>query len=325
MGGYSDKEHEEAFYKLASFRAIHAYPLRIVKFILRQRALAIDPSASIYGRSKRMLSIVAKLERNPNMKATQMQDFGGCRAVMADIKGLNELIAQFRELAPSLEGIEEYNYLEKPKQDGYRSTHFVVRYRSRHPQYLHLPGRRIEIQIRSRLQHQWATALETIDLFTEQTLKIGGGTPNWKRFFKLASSLFAIREKCANVPDVPDSREDVLAELKELWGWMRVPDRLNQWMTVINGVIPQEHGTNRMYLIETDVEKKTTEVKVYSSEQIMEAYMQYNESEQINNRELSKNAVLVTARSVDELRLGYPSYYGDAKAFLREIEKEFGC
>jgi hypothetical protein len=321
-GPYTDEQREDAFYKVAGFRATHAYPLRIVRTILRQRAISTDLTATVYGRSKRIISIVAKLERNKNMKLTQMQDIGGCRAIVGDIKGVNDLVSQFRAMSSRLEDIEEYNYLEKPKEDGYRSIHFVVRYRSRHPELEHIPSRRIEIQIRSRLQHQWATALETIDLFTRQTLKIGGGTPNWKRFFALASSLFAMREACPCVPQTSPDRGDVITEITDLWRYLRVQERLNQWMTVITTGIPQEHGTNTMYLIETDVDKMTTGVKLYPAERIADAYSDYSAAERNNQTDSSKSAVLVSASSVDELRLGYPSYYGDAQVFLREIEKE---
>src|SRR5690606_39699271 len=46
----------------------------------------------------------------------------------------------------------------------------------------------IEIQIRTRLQHAWATAVETVDVMKGTDLKSGGGTPDWREFFALAAS-----------------------------------------------------------------------------------------------------------------------------------------
>src|SRR5438067_2325571 len=57
------------FDKVADFRASHAYPLSVVTTILRQRAQAIDPTATVYARTKRMISILRKLERYPSMQA----------------------------------------------------------------------------------------------------------------------------------------------------------------------------------------------------------------------------------------------------------------
>lgn len=45
--------------------------------------------AIISGRTKRIRSIIAKLERQPTMALTTMQDIGGCRAVMDALKPPN--------------------------------------------------------------------------------------------------------------------------------------------------------------------------------------------------------------------------------------------
>ena len=52
-------------------------------------------------------------------------------------------------------------------------------------------GLRVEVQIRSKLQHFWATAIETVDFFTRQAIKSSEGHPDWVDFFKLVSSAFA--------------------------------------------------------------------------------------------------------------------------------------
>ncbi|MBU6438396.1 MAG: hypothetical protein KGQ77_12790, partial [Betaproteobacteria bacterium] len=60
-------------------------------------------------------------------------------------------------------------------------------------------NQKIEVQLRTRLQHAWATAVEIVDAFTGQALKSGlklnSGDPKWRRFFALMSSVIAIREK----------------------------------------------------------------------------------------------------------------------------------
>src|SRR4051794_10530893 len=71
--------------QISEYRQTFAYPLRCVATILRKRALAVDGTATVYGRSKRMVSIMMKLIRYPNMRLTTMQDIAGCRAVVADM------------------------------------------------------------------------------------------------------------------------------------------------------------------------------------------------------------------------------------------------
>jgi len=306
--------------KIAAFRETHVYALRVVTTLLRQRALKLDPGANVYSRMKRVTSVLTKLMRNSSMQVTTMQDLGGCRAVVEDIGDVLELARQFREIKPRLEDPKEYDYIAKPKPDGYRSMHFVIRFRTSIPGYGDLPSRRIEIQVRSKLQHQWATALETIDLFTGQTLKLGGGLAYWKRFFVLASAIFAQKEKCQCVPGCSNYQE-TLQESRGLWRGLRIRDQFEGWVTAAQSLIPQDHGSNSMYLIEIDVEKKTTQIKPFSSDSVFSAFTEYREAETRNKPFQGKSAVLVTASSVNQLRRAFPSYYGDTKAFLKEIEQ----
>jgi hypothetical protein len=309
---------EEAFNKLVAFRASHAYPLRIVTTLLGQRAHFIDPNATVYARTKRLASIISKLNRIPSMQVTTMQDLGGCRAVVDSIDSVWTLAEQFRALTPHLEEPREYDYISNPKADGYRSIHFVVRYKPRHTKYSHLPSRRIEIQVRSQLQHKWATALETIDLFTAQTLKAGGGQHFWKRFFVLTSSIFAMKENCPMVPLAAANEKDLLLETGGLWRGLRIRDQFDSWITAAQTFIPQKHEMSSTYLIETDIERKTTNVRTFPT--IFSAYAEYNKAERRNQILQGRSAVLVSAISINQLRDAFPSYYGDTKSFLDEVE-----
>jgi len=50
------------------------------------------------------------------------------------------------------------------------------------------------MQIRSRVQHAWATAVETVDMFSGQALKSSHGDDKWLRFFAVAASEMAYIE-----------------------------------------------------------------------------------------------------------------------------------
>lgn len=127
--GTDENAKEADFDIVAAFRATHAYPLRVVTTLLRQHARRVDSSASVYARTKRMISIITKLQRTRSMQATTMQDMGGCRAVVDTIESVAKLTEQFRQISPQLDDPREYNYIANPKPDGYRSVHFVVKYR----------------------------------------------------------------------------------------------------------------------------------------------------------------------------------------------------
>ncbi len=52
----------------------------------------------------------------------------------------------------------------------------------------------IEVQLRTRLQHNWATAVETVGIFTGEALKSSQGNEDWQDFFRLVSTWFAHKE-----------------------------------------------------------------------------------------------------------------------------------
>lgn len=180
---------------------------------LKTRARKIDSRAVVVAqRIKRLPSILAKLrrarrERSQNMDLARMHDIGGCRVIMQNINHVDRLVTAYKDSAaknPNVrnEFVRDYDYVQFPKPDGYRSVHLVYKYRSPALDRQAWNGLRIEIQIRSRLQHAWATAVESVDTFTKQALKSNVGNPDWKRFFALMGSVIAIKE---NKPTVPDA------------------------------------------------------------------------------------------------------------------------
>ena len=74
-------------------------------------------------------------------------------------------------------------------------------------------GLKVELQFRSKLQHVWATAVETVGAFTRQALKSSRGQAEWLRFFALMSSHIARTEKTHLIPDTPANNAELKAEL----------------------------------------------------------------------------------------------------------------
>ncbi|MBN3017364.1 hypothetical protein JXX18_16350, partial [Ruthenibacterium lactatiformans] len=72
----------------------------------------------------------------------------------------------------------------------------------------------IEIQFRTHLQHLWATAVETMGLFTKEAIKSGQGDAEVKRFFQLASALIAKKENQPIPPNVVDDIDEIISELE---------------------------------------------------------------------------------------------------------------
>jgi hypothetical protein len=155
-----------------------------------------------------MESIRRKLIRLPNMALTTMGDIGGCRVVLdaADtVKDFTKLLSTETEHGY---GVAK-DYISSPTKFGYRGVHLIHKYYARPAN--EYDGIRIEVQLRSKLQHPWATAVETIDFVTGQNLKSGEGEPDWLRFFSLMGTVIATREGAPPVPNTPI----ITSELKD--------------------------------------------------------------------------------------------------------------
>lgn len=177
---------------MGNWRSSHSYPLHALKMTLRRRARRLESGALVAQRLKRLPSIVNKLERSQGMKLSRMHDIGGCRAVLTNIQQVRKLVDSYqisrgKNPKTRAEFVKPYDYIAEPKVDGYRSIHLVYKYRSDSELHKCWNGLRIEIQIRSRLQHAWATAVETVDAFSGTSLKTTGGSgsekTDWGRFY----------------------------------------------------------------------------------------------------------------------------------------------
>ena len=120
---------EEALNITANWRASHAYPLRVMCATLRSRAKRIDEEVLIVQRLKRMPSIASKLRRFDRMQLSQMQDLGGCRAVMSSCKEVYELVSLYESIPTEVASLcRKTDYISAPKESGYRGVHLVYEY-----------------------------------------------------------------------------------------------------------------------------------------------------------------------------------------------------
>ena len=118
------------------------------------------------------------------------------------------------------------DYISDPKPSGYRGIHLVYRYFSDKKKSMY-NGMKIEMQLRSKYQHAWATAVETVGMFSGQALKSSLGSEDWQRFFSLMGSVIALREGTAMVPNTPTDGRALVAELSDYASRLKVEERLN--------------------------------------------------------------------------------------------------
>ena len=300
-----------------NWRSAHDYPLRVLTKSLRTRARRIDEHAIVTQRLKRLPSVKTKLKQLKGMRFSQMQDLGGCRAIMSSINDVNKL-AQLYKRSPlkAAKFWKDTDYIAKPKNDGHRGRHLIYEYLSERPNLSAYNGLKVEIQIRTHRQHVWATAVETVDVFTNQAMKSGLGQPSWKRFFTLMSSAIAGIEKCPIVPGAPLERSDLLAELRELCRDLRVSAVLPGLQAGVE-LVPSILGSHS-YILVLDFAQENTEVLGFSNS--VSAARKYLEIERLTMNNPAILAVQVSVDSVASLRKGYPNFYLDSGEFLEMVD-----
>ena len=123
------ENREQVLDVVDNWRSSHNYPLHALMMTLRSKVASVDQAALTAQRLKRLTSITAKLSREPSMQLSQMQDIGGCRAVVKDIHCLKALVSKFEKgKLRCWELHRPYDYVARPKPDGYRSVHLVYKY-----------------------------------------------------------------------------------------------------------------------------------------------------------------------------------------------------
>ena len=262
------------------------------------------------------------------MKLTQMQDIGGCRAIVSNVSRLKLLIKAYKSGTAKnptrghvLHKINDY--ITEPKDDGYRSYHLVYRYRSVAEKHQIYNDLKIEIQLRSRLQHAWATAVETVGTFSGQPLKSGGGEQDWRRFFALMGSAIALRERCPKVPNTPLDKEELIDELRALKNKLNVRAVLEGWRASLSIVQSKRVQDAVAFLLEIDPEAwqvKHTSFAKHQLEQASELYLE-REKEIAVRAIPGAQVVLASTNSLRALRSAFPNYYLDTKVFLEAMDK----
>lgn len=306
------------------WRAIHIYPMQVFYVRLKSASKTIDRNALISQRLKRTYSIIAKLQRGyhgrrPSMELHQMQDIAGCRATLSSVELANKLCEgkYIRgELKHKLVGRKDY--IEAPKSDGYRGIHLIYKYKSDKEKKKIYNDLLVEIQLRSRLQHLWATAVETAGLFTRQAIKSSEGSPDWAEFFKLLSSAFARLEHCPMVPNTPNDEKELYLRIAQKEKELNVINKMRGWTRALRVFNEQgkKKGKARFFLLELDIRGEKLTIHPYTKregERALDDYAKLGDR-YLGNKEY--DVVLVGVDAAHELETAYPNYYADTNEFL---------
>jgi putative GTP pyrophosphokinase len=143
-------------------------------------------------RLKRLESVRIKLTNGTVNNLVTMGDIGGLRIILNDL----DAVSTFQEaFCPKRRGHitlqDTKDYIQHPKANGYRSLHLQLQVVHNHDIFTALP---IELQVRTKLQHAWATAVEVAGVIQNKHYKTGDWDANWEHFFQAASKVLAHKE-----------------------------------------------------------------------------------------------------------------------------------
>lgn len=334
---------------LTYWRNSHVLPLSQAEVLVLRYIHRIDKDAYIAKRLKRLESIRKKLNYNKNnpmgpMVLTSMQDIAGIRIVLTHLVKLRNFFkvlekeSCFRE---NDELIKYKDYIKNPKDDGYRGIHLVAKFKNEFGD-----NKKVEFQLRTKLQHSWATSLEIVDLFTKQNLKSNDGGDGWKAFFRQVGQQFEIIE---NLPSFV--KNDQKALVSEYLKYLKSnPQALYQSIAVykfittpLEGVVTEltveglfkayaeslneinekivkhNKSTDDLVLLRLNVLNRQLELDFFNKNQSEKASEQYG----FHEAKLAKNSnwvvALLSTNAIGGLKQAYPNYFADSEVFLSYI------
>ena len=278
---------------------------------------AVDTDAVVAQRLKRLSSIEFKLTRFPEMPLSRMQDIGGCRAVVHSMSHVRQIQQLYVDSSLKHRLIRTKDYVAEPKDSGYRSLHLIYRYYSdKKPTYNNL---QIEIQIRTHIQHAWATAVETVGTFLDQSLKASRGSSEWLHFFTLMSSAFALKEGMPLVPGPPTEKPLLVSQIRALARHLSVRPTLTNYQRALQTTMAPELRHAKYFLLTLRPLLTSVIVSSYRKQELEKASDEYLATEKLIEKEPGSQAVLVSAESIAALLRAYPNYFLDTTVFLDEL------
>ncbi len=315
----SAEEIKNAEDALTYWRTIHSPVISDFHDVLKKVAYAINKKSVIVQRIKRSHSIIRKLNRMDGMKLARMQDIAGIRVILKDIKEVYKLVDTLKTNGFIHELKNEKDYIKEPKKSGYRGIHLVYKYNN--PVKSESNGLHIEVQIRTKLQHIWATAVETISTFLGTHLKFDEGQPKWLKYFALTSSAFSFVENSPSVPkyENKDERETLELAIYE-YNYNNINENLSAYSVAANFICNKVDESKKYHIVTLDTKARQVKIDSFTDSEIDLANKKYTEIERQNSKISTNQSVLVSTESIHELQEGFPNYFLDIKDFLTQME-----
>lgn len=314
----NSKEFYDSIPVFHNWRSAHAFPMQIMLDLLRKNAIRIDKKAIAVQRLKRVPSIIGKLIREKNMNLSRMEDIAGCRVVVDNVSHVTRIHTSLQKSRTKNILHRERDYISYPKESGYRGIHLVFKYNCGKEKF---KGMAVELQIRSKIQHSWATAVEVVGAYTKQALKASTGDTIWLDFFKYVSVEFSKLENCP--VDSMHITIDTFSKMHECIEQLNLSDRLRAFKVATKALTRDKGKGAGYFILLLDLDKKIVSYSRFGKSQLADATEFYSEQEKTYKDDISKDVVMVSASSVRDLKRAYPNYFADTEVFEKYLAKVY--
>lgn len=316
------EEKEKALQILNNWRAVHDYPMNTFQSTIRSKVKSFRFKAIVVERLKRKYSILLKLNRNPKMKLSRMQDIWWLRVVLREIDYVYKLRNSIVNSKFAHVLLRNDDYIISPKKSGYRWIHLVYKYKNKYtPDYNWL---QIEIQLRTELQHIRATAVEIMWIILKYSLKSSEWPEQRLNFFSVCSSVFALREKQNKLSEHENvSDSDLKMQLKQMIIKLGVIEKMMAYSSAIEFIdtkLSKKKKIYKDYLLVLDIRKKNILVHGFKKWELTEATDLYLSYEREFTSEKDGQVVLVSWEWLRQLKKAYPNYFWDSSEFIKILE-----
>lgn len=325
---------EEEKLEFDNFREAHNIIIKL--FTIELKKVNFSKQHLTASRNKRIETIISKLCRPEKPKLDRIHDIAGTRIIFENIKSLDDYIdiLENTELVNFKEKINEdknrYNYIKNPKSDGYRSIHKVFYYSSNIPystlneKSFNLENKKIELQLRTRLQHIWATTVEIYDIINKSNIKTG--THN-----KLETKEGLFFKKCSLVFEGIESNdvEKIKININEIFrdkDLVEIYNRLKGIKNIKNIQLPKTLGSDEVFILITDLNKgKTTffttdPIEKNDKQDTFLINASYRRLEEKNTKG-EYILLLLTLGDIKKLKNVYPNYFLNTNEFISILKK----
>ncbi|TAF15704.1 MAG: hypothetical protein EAZ74_01100 [Alphaproteobacteria bacterium] len=308
------EEYRKAQKLVQTWRGYYLYPMNTLQKHVRNQLKHIGQEPYIGQRLKRLPTIIDKLSRIEGTLET-MQDIGGMRVLCDDVASMDALMQRLEKSRARHKIKRTSDYITTPTPKGYRSKHIIYEVyssSSKTPDFLQ--GMTVELQVRTNIQHDWATAVEVVDMVYDSSLKTGSGPDEWKQFFLLASAIGAHLEGLPRPTPYEHSTAEELARCL-------INDTVmgNCWRSLVALQVITPDVKNLYYhVLATDYEDLYEYVSFSDKEEAIKAYNMY---ESMRPASGVMNVVLVEVDGKNLAKM-YKNYFHNVSNFV-QILNEF--